>query len=335
MKLRAVLAVFCFLAVFTSAGCASGVAPRSEIWRGFPAKVLESERMRAVILPDYGGAIVSIYDKRNKKEWFWHSAEARRNTAIQQEQQRYIMAGGWEDIFPSVGPCEIEVEGRGKVVIPDHGELWNRPWKAEMLHNGVKLSIKGNVFDYTLERICRLSGNTLYMDYVLTNTGDSTFPFVYAGHPVLAVEGKAHILIAPRAKTFVYFSAGNRLGKPGNRFPWPFYNETGKQIDASLVDSSEKGKTDKLFINDIEKGEAGLEDAEGRRLMIRFHHDELPVVGVWTNMNAYPPENPVSVVAIEPTTSAAETLAEAIAAGSDVEIPAGKTLKWSISLSVE
>ncbi|HOX37533.1 MAG TPA: hypothetical protein PL033_06055 [Candidatus Brocadiia bacterium] len=327
---------FCLLlgAAFLT-GCAGGVPPRDASWGGFAAKLLESERMQVVILPGQGGAIVSILDKKAGREWLWQSVELRLKV-IAENPKTYLMTGGWEDMFPSVGPCEFEDAEWGKVSVPDHGELWNRPWKAKDLPDGVQLSVNGEIFPYTLERTCRLSGRTLRLDYALTNTGSKAFPFMFAGHPVLSVQGKAQILISNGARTVVYESQDGRLGKPGARFPWPDCVVKGEQIDASLVDAETRGKTDKLFVSDFEDAEVGLRDIDsGGRLMIRFNAQELSSIGVWTNMNAYPPESPVSVAAIEPTTSPTENLAEAIAKKTEVRIEPGRTLRWSISVCVE
>jgi len=314
------------------AGCKSWVPPRDDAWEGIPAKVLESEEMKAVFLPSQGAALVSILDKRNGQEWCWQAPELRK--AACDEADKYVMRGGLEDMFPTVGACRITEGSWEGTRAPDHGEVWRRPWQVESLQDGLRFNIQGEVFPYELVRTCRLAGSELELAYTVTNTGKEAFPFLYAAHPIFSVRGKMRILLSSGSRVVVQGSKGERLGKKGDIFPWPdVVAAEGEYLDASLVDDEQTDKTDKLFASNIREREVGLTDVDGgRRLVIKLNSSRLTSVGVWINMKAYPAGKPVSVVGLEPTTSPAETLTQAMADGTAIELQPGQSLSWSYSI---
>jgi hypothetical protein len=56
--------------------------------------------------------------------------------------------------------------------------------------------------------------------------------------------------------------------------------------------------------------------------------------GVWMTYGAWPSPNDIIHVAIEPTTSADDTLAEAISRGRAVSLPPGRSTAWSVTVSL-
>lgn len=109
--------------------------------------------------PAHGGRWTSL--RVGAREWLWRNASAEAARRAARPGDAFVDAGGVEECFPTV---------RG---LPDHGDVWSRPWGE----------CPG---DLRLER--QMSGD---LTVAYTVTGPPHTPFVHAVHALLDVSPAA------------------------------------------------------------------------------------------------------------------------------------------------
>jgi hypothetical protein len=67
------------------------------------------------------------------REWLWRGDQI--PLAPPKPGASYVEtadSGGWDECFPTVGPCPIPGAPPGTPPLPDHGELWSAPWTSSV-----------------------------------------------------------------------------------------------------------------------------------------------------------------------------------------------------------
>ena len=96
-----------------------------------PRHVLESEQLRLVIHPSFGGKISSLFYKPREVELL--SSEPC-PSELESPYDRAFESGwlgGWDECLPSIAPRRHPDAAWRDVTIPDHGEVWSLPWTTE------------------------------------------------------------------------------------------------------------------------------------------------------------------------------------------------------------
>ncbi|MGE4285333.1 MAG: hypothetical protein AB7F23_01820 [Phycisphaerae bacterium] len=157
---------------------------------------LENPYMSIELLPEFGAKLYSLRSKSSGRQWLWHND--RLPLAIPAYGDCYntkLDSGGWDEIFPSVEPCELFLEGK-RVSVPDHGELVSQ--QAEILalrDDSISTRICGKCADYTFERRLTLDGKTLKINYKVANRGDFPLPFIWSAHPLLRLDDDIRFVV--------------------------------------------------------------------------------------------------------------------------------------------
>ncbi len=132
-----------------------------------------------------------------------------------------------------------------EISIPDHGELWSRPWNYRLENDSIILSIKGRIFDYTFEKRISLDGGKVIINYSVLNNTAKGLPYIWSAHPLLKVEPQAEIYLpSSDYKMILDSSSDETIGLPGAELPWPYLKQT---TDYSKVTTVEFDKAIKLF----------------------------------------------------------------------------------------
>lgn len=164
---------------------------------GIPAIALENEHLRAVVLPDCGGKIVSLFCRRFHCEWLWRNPHMPLRVPPA-GTTRYVQEfdnGGWDECFPTIAPGVLPSGPHAGKHVHDHGELWALPWRVEACDEcgGVArlvLSAEAPFLSARVERTIMLSRNSpvLSLRYRLENLGDGPLPFIWAVHALIGLE---------------------------------------------------------------------------------------------------------------------------------------------------
>ena len=250
-------------------------------------------------------------------------------------------ASGWDECLPSVAACAVPT-AEGTAHVPDHGDLWRVAWETQGLGNREQgtentagksshanesgpatISLRGQCFSLPLELERMLSlreadgGWRLDLDYKLTNTGSYPVPWVWAAHPLFAVEPGDRIVLPQSIQMLsVQGSGGGRLGKKDDTIGWPVGAlSDGGSTDLSVAQLPESGIGDKLFAGPLTESEnwCSLERPSAHlRVRVGLDTSVTPYLGLWICYGGWPdrPGPKQTCVAIEPTTAPVDSLAE-------------------------
>ena len=89
---------------------------------GLDAVTLENDIIRITVLPQLGGRIWSLIHLPTSRELLWQNQYLPPAVAEYGAGYDSGWAGGWDEVFPSDAPAEID-----GVAYPDHGEIWSVP----------------------------------------------------------------------------------------------------------------------------------------------------------------------------------------------------------------
>jgi hypothetical protein len=136
----------------------------------------------------------------------------------------------------------------------------------------------------------------------------------------------------------LYWSSDDRLGEPGDRLPWPVDETRSLLSDLSHVPSDPPEVALKYFTDALSTGAAQLwyrDPAEALRFI--FDPETVPYLGLWLCYDGWPPDRSWSqrTVALEPTCSPTDALADAITEGTCPVLAAGDAHSWTLKLQLE
>src|SRR5882672_4545281 len=140
----------------------NGFEVRAEVRneQGFSAHVLSSRKLRITVVPELGAKIISLKDLHTGREWMWHprgGMKLFRNRPGDDFSQSPLV--GADECLPTIMPCSWQ--GRD---LPDHGEVWNAPWKVDSAawENGIlKTSVRLKISPFEFERTIELVENEI------------------------------------------------------------------------------------------------------------------------------------------------------------------------------
>jgi galactose mutarotase-like enzyme len=294
------------------------------------------------ILPELGGKIASLV--LAGREWLWTSDVLPHRLPV--DGASYVEtadSGGYDECFPTVGPCRIPgaVRGVGGVELPDHGELWAQEVALEASRvNGadqVLTTWRGRRLPYWFSRAVRvLPDGSVAMHYVATNAGDAPLPFLWSAHPLLPLTARTRLELPEGARVRVYAQHGAQLGGPLAEHRWPFVEVDGRTADLRRPDAAfGRDYACKLFL-DMPVGRAAIEE-DGARLEVAFDVGEVPHFGLWLNRHGWTPfadGEPYRNLAFEPCIGAPDTLDDALGAWrSAFWLGPGEARSWNLTWS--
>lgn len=307
------------------------------IYQGLDALTLETDALRVVVIPGWGGKIASLYDRRRKREWLHVNPHLPyRLPTYGADYVRDFDAGGFDECFPNIGVGDFPTAPWQRVRLPDHGEVWSLPWEvqhSEARHSEAQITLRvhGVQLPYHLQKRVTLRDNCLRCDYLLTNPTPFAMPFIWSSHPTFAVHPGMR-LEAPATTVAVAGSLGAFPAAAGETVPWP---QIGAE-DCSVLPPYTAARAAKLFFTELHAGYAAIIDpGDGSRCTLRFDLAQTPHLGVWMNSGAWsgiPDVAPYYNLAVEPCIGAGDLLADAHESGSAGVAPAFGERRWWLEL---
>ncbi len=305
---------------------------------------LQSDSLRAVVIPQIGGKIASL----SLLPW----AKRRGGQLLQGPLKPYVArtealpfdasdGSGWDECLPSIGPCTVAFDGRD-VEVTDHGDFWRLPWKVEeQTEDMVRMSAEGSSLPLYFERTVELEGDAVILEYLVRNTGKVEVPYAWSVHPLFAVDPGDRIILPHSVEEITAeASANGRLGAAGSKHAWPFTADArdGSALDLTTVGQPTDGVGDKIVARAPGEGWCALERRTlGARLTLRFDPIINPWLGLWICYGGWPEAVTARkgfTVALEPCTSPVDSLAEAIRRGEAKTLAAGAEQRWQLMLEV-
>jgi galactose mutarotase-like enzyme len=306
---------------------------------GFPAVALRSAHLEIVVVPAIGMKLTNLR-RLNGREWLWRSDQIPLASPI--PGASYIDtadSGGWDECFPTVGPCANPAPEAGPAQLPDHGELWSARWTSSVYEHAGGLTLAasagGTVFPYEFHRKVTLDPHEprARFEYRLRHTGDIPFPWIWSSHPLLNVQAGSQLEVAGVNQVKLSAVHGREDLSVDDTVSWP--GAIGGRADR-FVFPEDGGWAVKLF------GDLGLDGRmvlvdprRGERLELRTRGDEVPQVGLWINCRGWAPagRTPYYNLALEPCIGAPDRLDIAVREwGTAQTLQPGEEREWSLDV---
>jgi len=291
-------------------------------FRGTEALELISNELRLIVLPNWGGRIVSITPRTSPDtEILLQPLSDRISSSAENTHYTANQSWGWDDLFPSVSPCTIHDPELGEIVIPDHGELWLREVQISYSEQECSFTTMGQILPYYFEKKLLPLPNGVKMEWTLKNLSDHPFLYLWSAHPLFTLNSDTIVRIPSGVKE-LSFEVPPRISTmfPMNSGTLQFKN-IGDKFALKYFYVSQILSTDLPLC--LEYPSAGL------RISIIFDINFLSYLGVWINNGGWGDQY---ALALEPTTSYPDSLLEAQRNASARILSPHKVESWWLGL---
>lgn len=301
---------------------------------------LQNDRLQVHILPEEGGRITSFLDVASSVEFLLQPSEPYRWPKSLDQWDRFEKSAcaGIDDCLPSVGACGPETPGGP---IPDHGDFWRLRWNVVSTSKSESVSMAATGYSRPLlfEKQLILHDSSLEIRYRVRNMTDAPVPFLYALHPLFAIDPGDRIVLPPEVSTVrVESSRLGRLGVADSVIDWPKPDVASSALDLSRTEAITARTAEMLYTVRLRAGCCGLYRAQsGQGIAVRFDTKQLPYLGLWLCYGGWPEDAALPrqyAVAFEPTVAPQGTLAAALKHDQAPAIAAHACFEFSIVLEL-
>ncbi len=302
-------------------------------------RILANDFLRLTVLPELGGKLSSLTLPSGGELL----QGALKPYAVRTATEPFDGAdgSGWDECLPSIGPCTVSF-GDQTAHVEDHGDFWRLPFIVDAASDTeLRMHAEGTSLPLLFERVLRLEGPVLHLEYAVRNRADVEVPYGWSTHPLFAVEpyDRIHLPGSVREVTAAA-SANGRLGAAGSIHPWPGTINAldGEPLDLALAGSIDDGVGDKLVTASPSEGWAALERRTLRTLLtLHFDPAVWPFLGLWICYGGWPSDTKAKkgyTVALEPCNLLIDSLADSLAQGAGDRLAPGEQKRWSLRLEV-
>lgn len=286
-----------------------------EVWR------LDNGRLRADLLPGFGGRSWALEDLERKVSWLWRNPKVELAVPAPGASYDDCWAGGWEELFPNDAPGSFD--GRD---LPDHGEWWSRAWTADVLEDtahraSIRLRLETKSAKASCEKIVSLDAGakSLRVRYRIENREARPLRFMLKQHLAAAVRPDDRLEL-PGGTVHRVDPSFSTLVK-GSPAPWP----------GSFVLPPAGNDKEFVYVTDLPEGWAGIRRPDGASLRMSFDLKAFPHCWLFMDFGGW---RGLYTVVVEPCTNWPKDLAEAAAAGRCASLPPGGVLETAVEVAL-
>lgn len=283
---------------------------------GFVRQVITNAVMQVVYMPQLGGKISQITDRRSGRNWLWR--HPRMPYQMNDPQVDYVLhadSGGWDECFPTVGRCPYPAPPWHGVALPDHGELWSQVPDSQLTQDAAGVQITttwhGHALSYTFVRTMRIGADAaITMDYSVRNEGAAPMQWIWCAHPLLAV-APGMALQTPAGTRFFRLAGEKQLVvEPAHAIQ----ASTTQTLDLQHLPLIDAGYGVKLYSALLPRGEVTLAAYDGA-MQMSWDVAQVPQLAVWFNAGAWSGDGgqPYYNMGIEPAIGVYDRLDDAFA----------------------
>jgi galactose mutarotase-like enzyme len=183
---------------------------------------IESDLLRAVVLPEVGGMIHQLVHKPTGSDLLYHHPRLQPRPAYYRAPVDDWWAGGVIEGLPTCFACMVDGES-----LPDFGEVWSQPWSVhDVSSTSATVSCTARIWPLRITRAMSLDDHdpVLRLRYRLESLGDVPVAFLWGVHPTVPVGRRTQIQVPARLEHLAGEggSAGAAHESAFNRGPVPF-----------------------------------------------------------------------------------------------------------------
>jgi hypothetical protein len=291
--------------------------------------VLENDAVRLACEPDVGSRITSLVDRRTGREWLVPGTLP--GAAASWAAEKAVFGGaeafGWDECLPTVAPCPDPVDAKAPA-LRDHGDQWGRPADVEVTHDRLVATWTRSRWPLRFRRAITLEVAAVACEYELETGGHQALPILWSMHALLALEPGSRILLEPGGDARVTHHVGFPFAGL-ETVAWP-----GGATALDVVRDVGAREAAKLYLDARSLTRVAARATDGSELRFAWDRAFAPTVGIWLDYGGWPPGESRHQVAIEPTTSADDDLASAIAEGRARILEPGTAQRWKVRLEL-
>lgn len=262
---------------------------RQEKFLNEKALIAENAVLKIICLPEFGGKLVSLFDKVKQKEFLFQNPNSTFTHAETGSDFSDFEACGLDDAFPSIDAGHVLVGDR-LVSYPDHGEIWSSSFIDTNKGNMISLSYNSSLLPYSYVKNYSLNEEGLSISYKIKNTGQVSFPYIWTLHCLLTHEEGMGLIFPKDTREVVIAFPSPRFGPQGTIHPFPIASGPGaKDIDFRKIDSPNAPCMEKFYINHkVSEGLCGVRYPQsGTVLWFEYDKDKMPYLGFWNTQGGY------------------------------------------------
>jgi galactose mutarotase-like enzyme len=296
---------------------------------GQPSIRIENEHLAADVLPGMGGKILHLVDKAADRNVLWRNPRVPVRPGPLQADVDDWFAGGWDDAFPTGGPCLNEHGDR----LPYMGEIWNLPLRARVASDGPDegvLVLDGHTpitpARWTRTITLRAGEPVLRLHTRIENVGHKPFSFSWGSHPALAVHEGMRLDVPALRGEVTDAGSGGPLGDLGETYAYPLLREGGPgELDVRRVPAPSFACHALHALTGLEGGWlAATDPATSRGFGVVFDPALHRCVWQWMSYGGF---RGWYHAILEPWTAPQPALADARKAGTALTLEPGETLE--------
>jgi Domain of unknown function (DUF5107) len=295
---------------------------------------IENEYIKLVTIPECGGKIYSILNKKNGFDFIFKNSRYGVESKKYGADYSYSESGG-DELFPCIAGQQYPEPPWNNVLMPAMGEIWTGNLNTEIIDGGVVQSFNGVQFPYKFERTLKLKRNQIQYNYLVKNESDYDMKFIWSiqHHSILyagvsiEVEGDTDFLVDVSVKS--QFEANKK-------YKWPIAETIeSEKRDFSRIDEMD-GHGDKLFLTNFSNKDVSLiYPRQKQRVRYSFSDPELSNCGIWIDRLAWPFEDPDQLIYISPANCLSDNFDKSKEMGANSVAPAQGAIQWSFQISIE
>ncbi len=298
--------------------------------------VIEHDELEVAILPERGGKIETLRRRAGKAaNMLLPIPQGFARETMPHDGDPYGMGEAWghDECFPTVAASVSPDDSSLK--LPDHGELWSAPWTIERDGDAALLmEVRGRRLPYLFRRRLEIRGAALRLDYEVQSESDEAMTVMWSAHTLLAACPGSRVVLPKEVDSLlVNASAGDRLGKFGERCAWPLH--AGQRLDVLAPPGA--GTADKLFTDKLSEGRCAFyHQANDESVVFRFDVAQTPYLGVWISADGWPDGAGAKqyAVALEPCAGRPDELLRAGERGEAQTLNARSSQRWSVEIEL-
>jgi hypothetical protein len=308
---------------------------RETCYADFPSLRVESEDIALECIPELGGKIASLVNKKNG----FDCAFVNPYTGIRKYpyDASYLTSDcGFGELLPSIGVGRYTEAPWKGIPLPDKGELWTQGLETAIEEGALVQKAYGVRFPYLFSRRLSLEGNRLRLDYSLENLCGFDFKYLWSMQPHLRLSGKMEIEAPERSTFFVDWSKNHSFEIGERKYAWPTARSAdGNSVDFSRIDEM-NGDADKLYLADLARGEVSLIYREqGQRVRFIFDTSVNGYCGLWINKAGWPVDkDPTRLVAIQPCNCMSDFFERSDSRGAIGLVRARSRNEWAVVVEI-